>query len=103
MSILIEFSMTPIDKGESVSLYVARSLDIIDKSGVDYRLGPMGTCLEGEWDQIMSVIKNCFEAMKTDCHRIDFSIKGDYREGKKNRLQGKVESVEKRLGHALKK
>ena len=45
--LLLEFSMSPLGKGESVSKYVARSLDIIDKSGVDYRLNPMGTVLEG--------------------------------------------------------
>ncbi|MEE8259552.1 MAG: thiamine-binding protein, partial [Nitrospinaceae bacterium] len=45
--ILLEFSMSPMDKGESVSPYVSRSLDIISNSGVPYRLGPMGTCLEG--------------------------------------------------------
>jgi len=39
--------MSPLGKGESVGKYVARSLDIIDKSGVDYRLNPMGTVLEG--------------------------------------------------------
>jgi uncharacterized protein YqgV (UPF0045/DUF77 family) len=45
--VLLEFSMSPLGKGESVGKYVARSLDIIDKSGVDYRLNPMGTVLEG--------------------------------------------------------
>ena len=55
MSVLLEFSMTPLDKGESISPYVSRSLDIIDKSGVDYRLNPMGTVLEGDWEQVMGV------------------------------------------------
>jgi len=49
MSVLLETSLTPLDKGESVGRYVSRSLEIIDKSGIDYRVGPMGTCLEGEW------------------------------------------------------
>ena len=50
--VLLEFSMSPLGKGESVSEYVSRSLDIIDKSGVEYRLNPMGTVLEGEWDEV---------------------------------------------------
>ena len=53
MSVVLEFSMTPLGKGESVSKYVARSLDIIDRSKIPYCLGPMGTCLEGEWDAVM--------------------------------------------------
>ena len=48
--VLLEFSMSPLGKGESVGKYVSRSLDLIDKSGVDYRLNPMGTVLEGEWE-----------------------------------------------------
>ena len=64
--VLLEFSMTPLDKGESVSQYVSRSLEIIDTSGVDYRLNPMGTVLEGEWDEVMGVVRQCFEKMSGD-------------------------------------
>lgn len=103
MSVLLEASLTPLDKGESVSQYVSRSLEIIDKSGIDYRVGPMGTCLEGEWDDVMNIVKKCFEAIKRDCRRISISIKADYREGKTNCLQTKIESLKKRLGRGLKK
>ena len=58
---LLEFSMSPLGKGESVGKYVARSLDIIDTSGVNYRLNPMGTVLEGEWDEVFGVVKQCYE------------------------------------------
>ena len=44
----LEFSMFPTDKSESAGDYVSRSLDIIDKGGVDYRIYAMGTVLEGE-------------------------------------------------------
>ena len=54
--ILLEFSMSPMDKGESVSDQVSRSLKIIDESGVPYRLNPMGTVLEGEFDEVMGVV-----------------------------------------------
>ncbi len=103
MSVLLEVSLTPLDKGESVGQYVSRSLEIIDKSGIDYRVGPMGTCLEGEWDDVMDVVKKCFEAMKQDCRRISISIKADYREGKTNCIQTKIESLERNRGGRLKK
>lgn len=99
--VLVEFSMTPLGKGESVSEYVSRSLDIIDKSGLPYRLTPMGTCIEGEWDQVMDVIRACHERMRQDCPRITTSIKVDYREGAEGRLESKMASVEKRLGRTL--
>ena len=99
--VLLEFSMSPMDKGESVSDYVSRSLNIISESGLDYRLNPMGTVLEGEWDEV-TVVKRCYETMRSDCKRITCSVKIDYREGKKGRLTSKIASVEDKLGKRLK-
>ena len=100
--VLLEFSMTPLGKGESVSPYVARSLDIIDRSGLDYRLNAMGTIVEGEIDQVLGVVKECFEAMATDCDRITCVAKMDFRRGHSGRLESKVESVEGKVGKKLK-
>jgi uncharacterized protein (TIGR00106 family) len=101
--VLLEFSMSPLGKGESVGKYVARSLDIIDKSGLDYRLNPMGTVLEGEWNDVLRVVRQCYERMKKDCNRISCSIKIDYRKGHKGRLSSKVASVERRLKRKIRK
>ena len=100
--VLLEFSMSPLGKGESVGRYVARSLDIIDKSGVAYRLNPMGTVLEGEWNDVFQVVRKCYERMKRDCNRVSCTIKVDYRKGHKGRLDSKVASVEKRLKRKMK-
>jgi uncharacterized protein (TIGR00106 family) len=97
---LLEFSMSPLGKGECRS--TCPVLDIIDKSGVDYRLNPMGTVLEGEWDEVFGVVKKCYERMRKDCGRISCTIKVDYRKAAKGRLSGKVASVEKRLKRAIK-
>ena len=99
--VLLEFSMTPMSKGESVSAYVARSLDIVDRSGLPYQLTPMGTILEGEWDEVMSVVTRCFEAMRADCDRVSTQIRIDYRAGPAGRLKAKVQSVEQKLGRKL--
>lgn len=99
--VLLEFSMTPLDKGESVSKQVSRSLDIIDKSGIPYRLNPMGTVLEGSFDDVMKVVKDCFEKMSSDCGRISTVIKIDYRKGKSGRLESKIKSVKEKLGREL--
>jgi uncharacterized protein (TIGR00106 family) len=101
--VILEFSLFPLDKGESVSPYVARSLDIIDKSGLEYRCNAMGTLLEGEFDEVMGVVKQCFQAMAADCHRIECSIKLDYQKDRLNGLQSKVASVERKLGRPVKK
>lgn len=101
MSVLLEFSMSPLDKGASVGKYVARSLDIIDRSGVPYRLNPMGTVIEGEWDEVFGVVRQCYEAMSADCERVSVSIKVDARKGAEGRIEGKTASVEKTLGRKL--
>ena len=93
--------MTPLDKGPSVSTYVSRSLDIIDRSGLPYRLNPMGTVLEGSWDEVLGVVTRCFERMAQDCERISVSVKIDWRRGREGRLSGKIASVERRLGRRL--
>lgn len=97
MSVLIDFSIFPVNKGTSVSPYVARAVAIIKASGLSYALGPMGTCIEGEWTAVMGVVNRCFEDLQTDCDRIYFTIKADYRKGATNRLQGKVQAVESKL------
>ena len=101
--VLLELSMTPLGKGTSVSPYVARSLAIIDESGLDYRLHAMGTIIEGEIDQVLDVVKQCFEAMAADCERITCSVKFDYRKGRSGRLESKIKSVEEKIGRPLKK
>ena len=103
MSILLEFSMTALGKEESVSKYIARSLDIIDKSGVAYQLTPMGTIMEGEWDELMTVVNQCLEKMHSDCDRVSCQIKVDSRKKKSNCLTNKIKSVETKLGRELSK
>lgn len=99
--VLLEFAMYPTDKGESVSDYVKRSLEIIDDSGLPYRLGPMGTCLEGEYDEVMAVVKACYERMSADCGRVACTLKFDYRHGPAGRLDAKVETLRRKTGRDL--
>ena len=101
--VLLEFSIVPLGKGESVSEYVARSLHIIEESGLDYRLNAMGTIVEGELEQVLGAMRRCLEAMAADCDRVTCSAKLDYRKGRSGRLESKVASVEEKLGRELRK
>ncbi|MCG3136371.1 MAG: hypothetical protein HJJLKODD_00200 [Phycisphaerae bacterium] len=103
MAALVEFSMSPLGQGESVSQYIARSLELIDRSGLDYRLNPMGTIVEGEWAEAFAVIQQCFEWMSVDCDRISCTIKVDWRRGHTGRLESKIKKVENILSRELKK
>jgi uncharacterized protein (TIGR00106 family) len=97
VSVILDFSIFPVDKGESVSAYVSRAVKIIQESGLPYKLGPMGTCIEGEWDEAMTLVDRCFQALKQDCSRIYMTIKIDYRSGAVNRMEGKIRSVERKV------
>lgn len=99
--VLLEFAMTPSGEGESVSRHVARILDIVDRSGVSYQLTAMGTILEGDWDEVMGVVSDCFRALQGDCRRIGMNLKMDYREGSEPRLRSKVDAVEGHVGRKL--
>ncbi|MDE2121935.1 MAG: MTH1187 family thiamine-binding protein [Betaproteobacteria bacterium] len=101
--VLLEFAMAPGGKGESVGAYVARILDLIDRSGVRYQLTPMGTILEGEWDQVFGVVKACFDELERDCDRISMNLKMDWRRGPQSRMESKLERVEGQLGRPLSK
>jgi len=99
--LLAEFSIWPMDKGESVGKYVARALDIVDKSGLPYKLGPLGTCIEGEWPQVMAVIQRCYEELAKDSSRIACTVKMDWRKGRTGALDSKVQAVQQQLGRNL--
>ena len=100
--VLLDFSMSPLGKGESVAPYVARCLKVVAASGLDYRLHAMGTTLEGEWDEVFAVVRRCFEALKPDCERISCSFKVDYSADAGGRLDCKVRRVQELLRHPLK-
>lgn len=99
--VLLEFSMTPSTRENSKSSYVARILDIIDKSGLPYQLTPMGTIIEGEWAEVFAVVTACFQSLEADCPRIGSQIKIDYRAGTSSRMKSKVAAVETLLGRKL--
>jgi uncharacterized protein (TIGR00106 family) len=80
---------------------VARCLEVVATSGLDYSLHAMGTTLEGELDEVLAVVRRCFETLHTDCNRISCSIKIDSRQGSGGRLQTKVQKVEALAGRPL--
>lgn len=92
--VLLDFSRTPLGKGERVSVYVARCMEVVATTRLDHRLHAMGATLEDELDEVLAVVRRGFEALQTDCNRISCSIKIDYRKGHAGRLRSKVEKVQ---------
>src|SRR3989337_471484 len=98
---LAEFSITPIGKETSGAECVARCVDLVDRSGLPYRLNPMGTVVEGPFDDVLALIARCHKAVAADCDRVSTIIKIDDRRGAPGRLDAKVDAVERRLGRTL--
>ena len=98
MSALVEFAMFPTDKGESKSQFVARVLEIVKDSGLNYQLTPMGTIIEGKSvSEIFRVIERAYEELEQDCNRIYSVIKIDYRKGDVGRMEKKLNSVYEKM------
>ncbi len=100
---LVQFSIVPLGKGESVSEHIAKIVNIVDQSGLPYRLNPMGTVVEGEWDAVMALIRTCHQEVLKTIPRLITTITIDDRPGKPDRITGKIRSVEKRLGREVRK
>ena len=100
---IIEFSIVPIGRGEGLAGPVARVLDLVDKSGLPYQLTAMGTIVEGEWDEVLGLVRHCHEAMRGEAARVVTHITIDDRAATADRITGKVRDVEAVLGRELKK
>lgn len=97
MSAIVELSLFPMDKGQSVSRFVARAVGVIRRSGLAHQLTPMGTCIEGEWEEVLQVVDACFRALAQDSDRVYLTMKADWRRDRKDGLAGKPASVERAL------
>ncbi len=91
---LVAFSVAPLGAGESVSEAVADALRVVRASGLPHRTDAMFTTLEGEWDEVMDVVKRATEAVGRHGDRVSLVLKADIRPGRTGELQAKVDRVE---------
>jgi uncharacterized protein (TIGR00106 family) len=98
---LASFAIIPVGVGEEMKVEVAKVIDLIDRSGLSYRVGAMQTTVEGEMDQVMGLILKCHQLMKSLAPRVLTTITIDDRTGAHDRLEGKVQDVESVLGRKV--
>ncbi len=80
MSVLLEFNMIPTDQGESLSPLIARCMDVVERSGLPYKIGPMGTTIEGQTARdVLAVVERCLAELQEDCHRVEIGMSLDWR------------------------
>lgn len=94
---LVAFSVTPLGTGESVGAAVAEAVRVVRASGLPNRTDAMFTTIEGEWDEVMAVVKQATEAVLAVSPRCSLVVKADIRSGTTDAMTAKVESVERHL------
>jgi uncharacterized protein (TIGR00106 family) len=94
---IVAFSVTPIGVGEDVAEYVADAVRIVRASGLPNQTDAMFTSIEGEWDEVMAVVKSACEAVSARAPRVSLTLKADIRPGVTGALESKMASLERHL------
>lgn len=94
---IVAFSVTPIGAGEDVGQLVAEAVRVVRASGLPHRTDAMFTSIEGEWDEVMAVVKDAVDAVAARSGRVSLVLKGDLRPGVTNGLTSKVDTIERYL------
>jgi uncharacterized protein (TIGR00106 family) len=94
---IVAFSVTPLGVGEEVGSYVAEAVRVVRASGLPNRTDAMFTSIEGDWDEVMAVVKAACDAVAAHAPRVSVTLKADIRPGITGALDAKVASVERHL------
>jgi uncharacterized protein (TIGR00106 family) len=95
--VLVAFSVTPLGVGDSVGEAVAAAVRVVRASGLPNRTDAMFTTIEGEWDEVMAVVKAAVDAAAASAPRVSVTLKADVRPGVTGALDAKVATVERHL------
>jgi uncharacterized protein (TIGR00106 family) len=94
---IVAFSVTPLGVGEDVGEYVADAVRVVRESGLPNRTDAMFTSIEGEWDEVMAVVRRAVAVVEARAPRVSLVLKADIRPGYYGELEGKVERLEAAL------
>jgi uncharacterized protein (TIGR00106 family) len=91
------FSITPLGVGDGVGQYVADAVRVVRESGLPNQTDAMFTTIEGDWDEVMDVIKRATDAVAAQAPRVSLVLKADLRPGVTDGLTSKVATIERHL------
>ena len=94
---IVAFSVTPLGVGEGVGEYVSEAVRVVRASGLPNRTDAMFTSIEGDWDEVMEVVKAAVDAVAAGAPRVSLVLKADIRPGVTDGLDSKVATVERHL------
>jgi uncharacterized protein (TIGR00106 family) len=96
--VLVAFSVAPAGgESDSVSKAVAEAVRVVRESGLPSETTSMFTTIEGEWDEVMAVVKKAVEVVQRGAPRVSLVLKADIRPGHTGQLTAKVERIEQHL------
>jgi uncharacterized protein (TIGR00106 family) len=94
---LVAFSVTPLGVGDAVGEYVADAVRVVRESGLPNHTDAMFTTVEGDWDEVMAVVRQAVDAVAAKAPRVSVVLKADIRPGAAGALTAKMESLERHL------
>ena len=100
---LVELSIIPTGAAANWSDEIAEVLKLVDASGLPYQFNPSSTCIEGDWDEVMALIKRCHESARRSSRQVVTILKIEDEEGVRDQLTRNVASVEEKLGRPLRR
>ena len=95
---LVELNIIPLGGGTHLSEAIAEVIKVIDASALPYQLTPCGTCIEGEWDEVMALVRRCHGRMREQSPHVITLIHIEDQEGAKDKLRHNITSVADRVG-----
>jgi uncharacterized protein (TIGR00106 family) len=97
---IIAFSITPLGIGEDVGRAVAEAVRVVRASGLPNETDAMFTIIEGEWDDVMGVVKQAMDTVLAHAPRASMVLKADVRPGVTDAMTSKVDTLERYLGES---
>lgn len=94
---IVAFSVTPLGVGEHVGRAVTEAVRVVRASGLPNRTDAMFTVVEGEWDEVMAVVRQATEAVAAVAPRVSLVLKADINPGVSGAITSKVAAVERYL------
>ena len=97
MNTLVAVAIAPFGVGDELAPYVAEAIRVIRDSGLSHRTTSMFTEIEGDWDEVMDVVRRATEAAGAHAGRVSLVLKADIRPGHDGQIDAKVARVERAL------
>lgn len=100
---VMELTIIPLGRGRSISGDIAELVRVIEGSGLDYRMTAFGTLVEGSWDQLVRLARECHLAVRNKSERVLTMIRIDDYGERVGEIEGAVKRVEQKLGRTVRK